>query len=165
MKLRPTQLTDLPFVLAAESHADNAPFVTQCSQSWHERAIASADYAHFVVEREQRAVGYIVLAGITNPHRSLEIRRIVVVEKGQGYGRQALRQIKSFAFEQLGHHRLWLDVLERNYRAKRLYESEDFVVEGVIRDGFKTPTGYESMILMSMLDSEYQPDLNRVSGS
>lgn len=157
MKLRPTQLADLPFVLAAESHADNAPFVTQCSQAWHERAIASADYAHFVVALDQRMIGYVILAGITNPHLSLAILRIVIVEKGQGHGRQVLRQIKSFTFEQLGHHRLSLDVLERNHRAKGLYESEGFVVEGVIRDGFKTPTGYESMILMSMLESEYQP--------
>ncbi|PZO20066.1 MAG: GNAT family N-acetyltransferase [Leptolyngbya foveolarum] len=157
MKLRPTQLADLPFVLAAESHADNAPFVTQCSQAWHEQAITSADDAHFVVALDQRMIGYVILAGIINPHLSLAILRIVIVEKGQGHGRQVLRQIKSFAFEQLGHHRLWLDVLERNHRAKGLYESEGFVAEGVIRDGFKTPTGYESMILMSMLESEYQP--------
>jgi len=155
MKLRPTQLADLPFVLAAESHADNAPYVTQCDRSWHEQAIASADYAHFVVKLDQRTIGYTILAGVTSPHRSLEIRRIVVVEKGQGYGRQVLRQIKAFTFEQLGHHRLWLDVLERNHRAKGLYVSEGFVVEGIIRDGFRTPTGYESMILMSMLEDEY----------
>lgn len=156
MKLRPTQLTDLPFVLAAESHADNAPYVTQCSQAWHEGAIASADYAHLVVVLGQRPIGYVILAGLTDPNLSLAILRIVMVEKGQGRGRQVLRQIKSFAFEQLGHHRLWLDVLERNHRAKGLYESEGFVAEGVIRDGFKTLTGYESMILMSMLESEYQ---------
>ena len=156
MKLRPTQLTDLPFVLAAESHADNAPYVTQCSRSWHERAIASADHAHFVVALEQRNIGYVILAGITDPNLSLAILRIVIVEKGQGHGRQVLRQIKSFAFEQLGHHRPWLDVLERNHRAKGLYESEGFVAEGVLRDGFKTPTGYESMVLMSILASEYQ---------
>lgn len=165
---RPTAVADIPFVLAAESHPDNAPYVTQCSQSWHEGAIASKDCAHFIFEAPQATpskasnegikrnpMGYSVLAGIESPHRSLEIRRIVVVEKGQGYGREILQWVKAFAFEKLGHHRLWLDVLESNHRAKALYESEEFVAEGIIREGAKTATGYESMILMSMLESEY----------
>ena len=155
MEIRPTQTTDLPFVSAAESHHDNAPYITQCSQRWHEQAISSEDYAHFIVERHQQAIGYIIFAGVQNPHLSLEIRRIVIVEKRQGYGREALRWIKSFAFEQLGHHRLWLDVLESNHRARALYKSEGFIAEGVVRDGYKTVSGYESMILMSMLESEY----------
>lgn len=155
IKIRPTQATDVPFVLAAESHQDNAPYITQCSRRWHEEAIASEDYAHFVIERDQKAIGYTILAGIQSPHLSLEIRRIVIVEKGQGYGREVLRWIKRFAFEQIGHHRLWLDVLEKNHRAKGLYESEGFVAEGLIRDGYKTPDGYESRILMSILENEY----------
>ena len=162
---RPTQLADIPFVFKAENHPDNALYITQCSQSWHEAAIASADYAHFVIERspsqndptqgKHSPVGYTILAGIQSPHQSLEIRRIVVVEKGQGYGREILRWIKAFGFEQLGHHRIWLDVLERNSRAKHLYESEGFVAEGIARESFKTEAGYESAIVMSILESEY----------
>ena len=158
--LRPTQIADIPFVFAAENHPDNSPYITQCPKSWHEAAIASPDYAHFIVESADQAsqmVGYIVLAGIQSPHHSLEIRRIVVIAKEQGYGRQILRWIKAFAFEQLGHHRLWLDVLKSNYRAKPLYESEGFIAEGTVREGFKTEKGYESMIQMSILESEYSP--------
>ena len=156
MKIRATQPIDLPFVLAAENHADNAPYITQCPKSWHEMAIASADCAHCVIESQQLA-GYLILTGIQNPHDSLEIRRIVVTQKGQGYGREILRWIKTYAFEHLGHHRLWLDVLESNHRAKRLYESEGFVAEGIVRESFKTKTGYQSMVLMSILASEYAP--------
>lgn len=156
MKLRPTQPSDLPFILSAESHPENAPYITQCSRAWHEMAIASEDYAHFVVEDDFKDLGYTILAGVQSPHDSLEIRRIVAIEKGKGYGRQILRWVKSFAFEQLGHHRLWLDVLEKNGRAKHLYQSEGFVVEGIVREGFKTPSGYESMILMSILERDYR---------
>lgn len=155
MEINPTQITDISFVSAAETHPDNAPFITQCSQRWHEQALVDEDYAHFIVKQDQQAVGYLILAGIKSPHLSLEVRRITIVEKGRGYGRQVLRWIKSFTFDQLGHHRLWLDVLETNHRAKALYESEGFVAEGVLRDSYKTSTGYESMILMSMLESEY----------
>lgn len=168
LELRPTQLADLPFILAAEGHAENAPYVTQCSRDWHEAAIASEDCAHLVILRSSDAdiastqtpqgpplLGYVILAGIQSPHLSLELRRIVIVEKGQGYGRQILRWAKDFAFKQLRHHRLWLDVLERNDRARKLYESEGFVAEGIMRESFKTATGYESKVLMSILESEF----------
>ena len=172
MRMRPTQTADIPFVLAAENHSDNAPYITQCSKRWHEQAIASNDYAHMIVAAddldtptagwnssqanpESSPIGYIILAGLESPHLSLEIRRIVITQKGQGYGRAVLCWIKAFTFEQLGHHRLWLDVLVRNRRAKALYESEGFIAEGIIRDGYKSTDGYESMVLMSMLKNEY----------
>ena len=168
LELRPTQLADLPFILATEGHAENAPYITQCSGAWHEAAIASEDCAHLVVlrssdeytvsmqaQQNQPLLGYIILAGIQSPHLALELRRIAIVEKGRGYGRQLLRWTKDLAFNQLKHHRLWLDVLERNDRARRLYESEGFVAEGIIRESFKTATGYESRVLMSILESEF----------
>ena len=106
---------------------------------------------------QRSPIGYTILAGIQSPHQALEIRRIVVIEKGQGYGREILRWIKAFGFEQLGHHRIWLDVLERNRAAQHLYISEGFVAEGIARESFKTDTGYESAIVMSILESEYLP--------
>lgn len=153
--LQPTALADLDFVLAAERQPDNALYVGQWSKERHEEAITSKDEAHFVVSCGGRRVGYVILAGLSDPHRAVSLRRIVVVEKEKGYGRQILRWVKAFVFETLGYHRLWLDVLERNERARRLYESEGFVTEGVLRDSWKTADGYESMLVMSMLKIEY----------
>ncbi len=59
-------------------------------------------------------------------------------------------------------HRLWLDVVLTNTRAIALYKSEGFVQEGTIRDGYKTATGYESMALMSILETEYFTFANRL---
>lgn len=80
----------------------------------------------------------------------------MVAEKGRGHGRAALRLVKERAFGELGAHRLWLDVKEENARARRLYESEGFVSEGVLRDSFWTGEGYESLVVMSILESEYR---------
>ncbi len=153
--LRPTVSTDLDFVLAAERHPDNALYVGQWSKARHEGAIASEDEAHFIMSCDGNPVGYVILAGLSDSHRAVSLRRIVVVKKRKGYGRQILRWVKAFVFEKLGYHRLWLDVLEGNGRARRLYESEGFVTEGVLRDGWRTGDGYESMVMMSMLESEY----------
>ncbi|HEY9734721.1 MAG TPA: GNAT family protein [Trichocoleus sp.] len=160
LSLKPTQPQDLAFVLAAENHLDNRPYIHPWSQERHLEAIHSEDEAHFLLVAEDttqdaRPVGYLILQGLTSPHRSLEMRRLVVTEKGQGYGRTALRLIQAFAFETRQAHRLWLDVKVHNQRAKRLYEQAGFVLEGCLRECLKTEQGYESLYLMSQLRSEY----------
>ncbi len=80
---------------------------------------------------------------------------MVVESKGSGFGRAALRMAKKVAFDDLKAHRFWLDVKGRNTRAKALYDSEGFVVEGTLREAVKEDRGFESLIVMSMLRSEF----------
>ncbi len=173
--LRPTRQTDLKFVLAAERHPDNAPYVSQWSRKQHENAIASKNDAHFIVEKTTvgmnpedqstsalpasyqsiQSIGYVILVGLENSHLSLLLKRIVILPKGQGFGRKVLRWIKAFTFEQSGYHRLELDVVASNKRAQHLYRSEGFVDEGRLRKAYKTPQGYEDLLLLSILKTEY----------
>lgn len=148
-------------MLAAEQHLENAPYVGQWSRARHEGAIADQDEAHLLVEQANGPVGYVLLTGLENPHLTLNLQRIVVVEKGKGYGRQILQWVKAFTFDTLGYHRLWFDVISSNQRAQSLYKSEGFVVEGVLRDSWKTASGYEDMLIMSMLAPEYRAALKR----
>jgi len=158
IQLRRTTPNDLDFVLSAEQGAENKPFVSVWTRNEHLAALAAKDLAHLIIESRasNRSVGYIILAGLADPNRSIELRRIVVTEKNQGFGREALRLVKELAFEKLGGHRLWLDVKEHNLRARHVYESEGFVVEGVIRECIKTEAGFDSLVLMSMLKQEYE---------
>lgn len=156
--LRPTTIADLDFVLAAEAAPDNRRFVLQWSREQHVTAIGSPNIAHRILEDplKRQAVGYVILLGLEEPHRSIEFRRLVVTEKGRGYGRAAVRAIKRFAFEEFGAHRLWLDVKEFNHRAKQLYASEGFTTEGLLRECYVGEGGFESVYVMSMLESEYR---------
>jgi diamine N-acetyltransferase len=104
------------------------------------------------------AVGYVILQGLDGIHRAIEFRRLVVTAKGCGYGRAAVRMIKTFAFEGLAAHRLWLDVKEFNHRARRLYESEGFTVEGMLRECYLGENGFESAYVMSILEAEYRTE-------
>ncbi len=157
IQLRRTTQDDLDFVLNAEQSAENRSFVSVWTRNEHLAALASKDLAHLIFERiaTNRSVGYIILAGLADANKSIEFRRIVVTEKNKGYGRKALRLVKKLAFEKLGGHRLWLDVKEHNLRARHVYESEGFVVEGVMRQCIKAEAGFESLVLMSMLKTEY----------
>ncbi len=64
------------------------------------------------------------------------------------------------AFRDLKAHRFWLDVKALNQRAQALYASEGFVEEGRLRESVRLTAdgadGYDSLIVMSMLDREFQ---------
>jgi diamine N-acetyltransferase len=156
--LRSTTTSDLDFVLAAESDAENRAFVLTWTRDQHATAIGSPGFAHRIVADASsgQSVGYVILLGLDGLHRAIEFRRLVITAKGCGYGRAAVRAIKRLAFEELGAHRLWLDVKEFNQRARRLYESEGFVVEGLLRECYLGSGGFESVYVMSILESEYR---------
>jgi diamine N-acetyltransferase len=158
VRLRPTMQSDLDFVLTLENDPENLPFITPWERTQHEAAIRFPDFRHFILEGGPglEAVGFLILIGCRSQHQSLELKRMVVRSKGQGYGRAALRVTKKVAFGDLSAHRLWLDVKKRNTRAKALYDSEGFVVEGELRESVKVQGGYESLIVMSMLATEFE---------
>lgn len=164
IRFRDSSEGDLDFVIEAEGHPENNPFVTQWEPGRHREALKNDDMRHLIIEEieENRPIGYLIIAGLKNPNSSLELMRIVITEKGRGYGREALEMAKTMAFEELGFHRLWLDVREKNSRAKLLYESCGFEVEGKLREAVLVNGDYESLYLLSILEADYksaQPEL------
>ena len=157
IRLRRTREDDLDFVLNAEQSAENRPFISVWTREQQLGALGSEGLSHLMIESIARCrrVGYIIMAGLTDANGSVEFRRIVVTEKGKGYGREALRLVKDLTFGELQAHRLWLDVKEHNVRARHIYDSEGFLIEGVLRECIKAGTGFESLVLMSMLRHEY----------
>ena len=157
VRLRPTMTSDLPFVISLEQDESNLAFITPWERTQHEAAIRFPDFRHFIIEGgpELDAVGFLILIGCRSQHQSLELKRMVVQAKGSGFGRAALRVAKKVAFDDLGAHRLWLDLQARNSRAKALYDSEGFVVEGELRDAVKGSDGFETLVVMSMLRPEF----------
>lgn len=155
VRLRPTTDADLDFVVKAESDPDTYPFILPWPDHLHARALDDLDIAHRIAEdKAQNPVGFVILGGLTNESSSIEFRRIVVVEKGRGYGRAMVRAVRELAFTELHAHRLWLDVKEHNDRARTLYKSEGFSEEGVLRECIRGPGGFESLVVMSLLQHE-----------
>ncbi|MBL8277249.1 MAG: GNAT family N-acetyltransferase [Pelomonas sp.] len=162
LRLRPTMLSDLDWVVSVERDGANLPFITPWERPQHEGAIRFPDSRHFIVEEGDRLerAGFAILQGCRNPNGSVELKRLVLQSKGRGLGRAAVRQLKALAFTQIKAHRFWLDVKGLNTRAYKLYESEGFVEEGRLRESVRVTIdgadGYDSLIVMSLLDREYQ---------
>ncbi|MFT3666013.1 GNAT family N-acetyltransferase [Piscinibacter sp.] len=159
IRLRPTMASDLDFVIAVEQDQSNLPFITPWERTQHEGAIRFPDFRHFIVERgaDNERVGFVILQGCRNPHRSVELKRMVLLpeDQGLGLGRACVRLLARMAFRDLGAHRFWLDVKARNERAQALYRSEGFVEEGRLRESVRTDQGYDSLIVMSLLEPEH----------
>ena len=162
--LRPTLLSDLDFVIQVETDSHNLPFITPWERPQHEGAVRFPDFRHFIVETgtHYAPAGFVILQGCRNPHRSVELKRLVLGHAGQGYGlgRACARLLKQMAFRDLHAHRFWLDVKQLNTRAQVLYISEGFVEEGRLRESVRltgnNADGYDSLIVMGLLDREYQ---------
>ena len=160
-RLRPTMLSDLDWVVSVEQDGSNRPFITPWERMQHEGAIRFPDCRHFIVVGDQHErLGFVILQGCRNPHGSIELKRIVLQTKGQGLGRACVRLLQAMAFTQLKAHRFWLDVKALNERAHQLYASEGFVEEGRLRESVRVmldgADGYDSLVVMSLLDREYQ---------
>jgi RimJ/RimL family protein N-acetyltransferase len=157
LRLRPTMLSDLDFVIGVERDPANRPFIAPWERTQHEGAVRFPDFRHFIVEAGPgtQAVGFVILQGCRGQHRSVELKRIVLQTKGQGLGRACVRQLKRIAFRDLRAHRFWLDFKADNLRARALYESEGFVVEGTLREAVRIDGGYASLLVMSILEAEY----------
>jgi RimJ/RimL family protein N-acetyltransferase len=157
LHLRPTMLSDLDFVAAVETDQHNLPFISPWERTQHEGALRFPDFRHFIVEAGEHGSrdGFVILQGCRNRHKSVELKRLVLQTKGQGLGRRCVRLLKRMAFRDLHAHRFWLDVKQLNTRALALYASEGFVEEGRLRECVRTDTGYDSLIVMSLLEAEY----------
>jgi RimJ/RimL family protein N-acetyltransferase len=156
LKLRETVAPDLSEVMAIESDPDVSPWITAWSVDRHRRALAETDEAHMIFSRRGRTVGFLLLAGLTRPDRSIELRRIALSCRGEGLGAAAMDLALGYTFDVLRARRVWLDVLPANARALRLYERVGFADDGPAPHGHLLPDGSSIPLrLMSITETAF----------
>lgn len=80
---------------------------------------------------------------------------LVPAFRGRGYAQRVYAWLLEYLFAHLNMHMVYLEVLESNVRARRLYERLGFRVDGALREKVFRHGRYEHSILMSLLASEY----------
>lgn len=161
-KIRVVNTTPSGIDKIIEFENSNKQFIHQYSKDKHLTLLNDSNCLHLSIKRIDidKHIGYMIIFGLESDHKVLEFRRITINEKGLGFGREAIQLLKKLCFEKLKFHRLWFDVYDDNERAIRLYESEGFVKEALLRENIKTDNGYRSQRVYSMLENEYRPAHN-----
>ncbi len=158
LRLRVAETDDLDFIMASEADPENARFIVADSRETHAATLDAPGAVHFIVEKKAsgEAAGFLMVLGLDSPHHELEWRRVIINERGQGYGQEAMALLTAWSFADHGAHRGWLDCKEHNARALRVYEAAGLRREGFFREAMLIDGRYESFVVLAMLDWEWR---------
>lgn len=126
---------------------------------WVEAHAQAKDEALYVITNESdRCLGHVGLYKIDHRVRSAEFAILVGDKKAwrTGIGRACTSFMLRFGFEELQLHRIYLEVLASNDRARKLYDSLGFKHEGTLRDAQWKGGRYLDVHVMSILDDEWR---------
>ena len=144
----------------AEARRPVSPEEEQARLNWFRTRNDTDDRLDLaVVDRSSGAcVGEAVLNQWDPGNESINFR-ILIGPAGQnrGLGTEATRLIVGYGFEQLGLHRISLEVYAFNPRARRAYEKAGFRPEGVLRESLRYDGQWIDATIMSILASEWPP--------
>jgi diamine N-acetyltransferase len=157
MKFRSATQADIAQICALETLPEFRAMVGSWPEDQHMRMLADPDAVYIVAEDQAgRVGGFAILQGLLSEHRQVELKRLVVRTPNQGMGRQLLAEVADRAFGEYSAHRLFLDVFVTNDRARHVYENFGFSKEGIMRDAIYRDGAYHSLVLMSLLETEYR---------
>lgn len=155
--MRPAAEADWEFIESLYERPHVQPNVHRPTRDGFVRALAARTLDTLVIERAGKAFGILQLE--TDPAWLMTVRTLVVEEQRTGGGRYAIEYTLDAAFERRRVDRVFLEVLEANHGARRLYESVGFVQEGLYRNGYRDETGtFHNLVPYGILAGERDPD-------
>jgi diamine N-acetyltransferase len=157
MRFRSPTPKDIPQICALERLPEFRTMVGSWPEEQHLKMLGDPGAVYLVAEDQQGQIAaFAILQGLSSEHGSVELKRLVVGVPNQGLGRKLLAEVANRAFGEHRAHRLFLDVFVTNDRARHVYESFGFRREGIMRDAIYRDGAYHSLVLMSLLENEYQ---------
>jgi [ribosomal protein S5]-alanine N-acetyltransferase len=132
------------------------PYTREGAQAWFNKMIRSPAF-EWAVEFNGRCIGQARLT-VSEPDKRARyaVGLFDISKLGQGLGTKITRVILDYAFNTLKLHRVDLRILEYNKRAIACYQKCGFIIEGMEREGALIEDKWETDILMSILQHEYQ---------
>jgi RimJ/RimL family protein N-acetyltransferase len=103
-------------------------------------------------------VGHIELNNIWDHDRKATICRVLIdpAVRGKGLGKEMVKTVVRFGFEELSLHRIDLSAWSHNTAAIRCYEACGFTREGVQRDCRRMGDEWWDAVQMSILEHEWR---------
>jgi RimJ/RimL family protein N-acetyltransferase len=138
--------------------SDFAPVSRDDHDAWFERIRLAEDVEIFGIRRvgDDELIGSCQLRGIDRAQgvAELQIRIGTSDDRGRGLGAEAVRLLLAHAFNDLGLHRVGLEVFPSNEPAIRAYEKAGFRREGVLREAALIDGERTDIVVMGALSGE-----------
>lgn len=115
---------------------------------------------HFAIVNEfDEYLGTVSLKNISEENHSAEYAIVVrSIARGTGAAALATKDILDYAFDILKLHKVYLNVLERNERAKHFYTKCGFAYEGTSKDAILLNGKYENLVWYGIINDKKQED-------
>ncbi|MET4060951.1 RimJ/RimL family protein N-acetyltransferase [Arthrobacter sp. UYP6] len=146
----------------------HAEFTPEQIRGWLAGLAARQDRGDWAVIRradeqhpEERYLGEVVLNDLDTENESVGFRIALSPADilGQGYGTEATAAVVGHAFDDLGLHRVALEVFAFNPRAQRAYQKAGFAVEGRQREALFWDGARVDAVSMGILARDPRPAL------
>jgi RimJ/RimL family protein N-acetyltransferase len=168
--LRPPEPRDVDDLLPIKNDPGIAALLAGTARAWSranlldwvEHHRTAPDEAFFVIaDAADRPVGHAALYRIDRAAGSAEFGILLGDRSiwGKGIGSRVTRFLVEYGFDVLDLRRVFLEVLETNPRAKRVYEKLGFVIEGRLRQHQVRDGQPVDVLVMGLLRADYRhPD-------
>jgi RimJ/RimL family protein N-acetyltransferase len=165
--LKPLTESDLPYFVKGYSDPEILrlncgvePWTEEKYAQWYRNICNDANKVWFtiVVNANQRVIGDAGLLRMFTPWKTTDMS-VGIGEKdlwGRGYGTEAGRRLLQYVFDELGFHRVAINVEGVNTRAVRFWTGLGFQHEGIARESYYYDGQYSDFIMMSLLEDEYR---------
>ncbi len=164
--LRPFTKKDLTYIQRWSNDAELrkligeiAPMSKADAEKYYEerRSDETRLWYTIVLKKGNRVIGEAGLLRMFKPWRNTDMT-IIIGEKdqrGKGYGKEAGHLLLTYAFRDLGFHRISVGVVGFNKKAIKFWKSLGFKKEGIHREEYYCDNKYSDFIMMSILENEY----------
>jgi RimJ/RimL family protein N-acetyltransferase len=161
ISIRRAEPDDLGFLVELLNHAEVEPFLG--GRSARDRDALGAElersaadptgYGRFVIEVDGRRAGVMGFEIDNRRSRIAHLERLAVHPdfRGRHVSDEAARLLQRYLVEQLGYHRLQLEIYGFNERAQRHAERAGFVREGVRRRAYRRHGDWADGVLYALL--------------
>ena len=109
------------------------------------------------MDKHDEYLGTVSLKNISKENKCAEYAIVVrKIARGTGVARKATEDILDYAFNVLGLHKVYLNVLENNECAKRFYQKCGFMYEGTAKDAIVLNGDYASLAWYGKINEKEQ---------
>jgi RimJ/RimL family protein N-acetyltransferase len=135
------------------------PLTREDELAWVRKVRTSTDERVFTV-LEAKTGRYLGQVGLHQIFWRSKVGRAAAIiaskdDMGKGYGSAAIASLLDVAFGELGLHKVWLMVFEKNARSRRTWTRVGFVEEGLLRDEYFHEGSWHNMVRMGLLQHEW----------